>query len=271
MEGCMTIKEAAQKYIQGCDAKVHTPPMRLLAKAVMAGAMIALGANASSVAAHGIGDVGLSRLVSGCVFPVGLMMVVLLGAELFTGDCLAAMGVMDGKISLGSCARLLLLVYAGNFLGGVLVALLAVASGQMAYSGGLLGAYAIKVAVGKVNITFLQGLSSGMLCNVLVCAAVLMALCARDVPGKLLSCFFGIMLFVTAGYEHCVANMYYVPMGMLAAADPACRALAEEAYGITAESLTAASFLLKNLLPVTLGNILGGIGLVAAPIYWLNK
>lgn len=274
MEGFLTIREAAQKYIQGCGAKVHTPPLRLLLKAVMAGAMIALGAAASSVAAHGIADVGLSRLVSGCVFPVGLMMVVLLGAELFTGDCLAAMGVMDGKISLGSCARMLLVVYAGNFIGGVLVALLVYASGQMGYSGGMLGAYAIKVAVGKVNGTFLQGLASGTLCNVLVCAAVLMALCARDVPGKLLSCFFAIMLFVTAGYEHCVANMYYVPMGMLAAGDPALRAAAAEAYGLTAEQLaglTLPAFAMNNLLPVTLGNILGGVGLVAAPVYYLNK
>lgn len=274
MEGYMTIKEAAQKYIQGCDAKVHATPLRLLMKAVMAGAMIALGAAASSVAAHGIADVGLSRLVAGCVFPVGLMMVVLLGAELFTGDCLAAMAVMDGKISLGGCARLLLIVYAGNFIGGALVALLVAASGQMAYSGGLLGAYAIKVALGKVNITFLQGLTSGMLCNVLVCAGVLMALCARDVPGKLLSCFFAIMLFVTAGYEHCVANMYYVPMGMLAAGNPALRTAAAETYGLTAEQLAGLNlpaFLLNNLIPVTLGNILGGVGLVAAPVYYLNK
>lgn len=274
VEGFLTIGEAAEKYVQGCVPKVKTPPLRLLMKAVLAGGMIALGAAASSVAAHGIEDVGLSRLVAGCVFPVGLMMVILLGAELFTGDCLAAMGVLDGRISLGSCGKLLLIVYAGNFLGGVLVALLVAASGQLNYSGGLLGAYAIKLALGKVNITFAQGIASGVLCNVLVCAAVLMALCARDVTGKLLSCFFAIMLFVTAGYEHCVANMYYVPVGMLAAANPVYRTLAEEAYGITAESLsslTAVSFLLKNLLPVTLGNILGGAGAVAAPIYFLNK
>lgn len=274
VEGFLTIGEAAEKYIQGSIAKAKTPPLRLFAKAVMAGAMIALGAAASSVAAHGIADVGLSRLVAGCVFPVGLMMVVLLGAELFTGDCLVAMGVMDKRIRLGSYARLLLIVYLGNLAGAVLIALLTVWSGQLNYSGGMLGAYAIKVAVGKVNMTFAQGLTSSILCNVLVCAAVLMALCAKDVTGKLLSCFFAIMLFVTAGYEHCVANMYYIPVGMLALNNPAYRSLAAEAYGLGAEqlsSLNTLNFLVRNLLPVTLGNILGGVGLVAAPVYYLNR
>lgn len=274
MEGFLTIGEAAEKYIQGSAAKVQTPPLRLFAKAVMAGAMIALGAAASSVAAHSIGDVGLSRLVAGCVFPVGLMMVILLGAELFTGDCLVAMGVMDKRIRLGSCIRLLLLVYLGNLVGAVFIALLTAWSGQLNYSGGMLGAYAIKVAVGKVNMTFAQGLTSGMMCNVLVCAAVLMALCARDVAGKLLSCFFAIMLFVTAGYEHCVANMYYIPMGMLALGNPAYQTLAAEAYGLSATQLASLNlphFLVSNLLPVTLGNILGGVLLVATPVYYLNR
>lgn len=274
VEGFLTIGEAAEKYIQGSIAKAKTPSLRLLAKAVMAGAMIALGAATSSVAAHGIADVGLSRLAAGCVFPVGLMMVVLLGAELFTGDCLVTMGVMDKRIRLGSCVKLLLIVYLGNLAGAALIALLTVWSSQLNYSGSMLGAYAIKVAVGKVNMTFAQGLTSGILCNVLVCAAVLMALCAKDVTGKLLSCFFAIMLFVTAGYEHCVANMYYIPVGMLALNNPAYRSLAAEIYGLGAEqlsSLNTLNFLVRNLLPVTLGNILGGVGLVAAPVYYLNR
>lgn len=274
VEGFLTIGEAAGKYIQSSTAKVQTHPLRLFAKAVMAGAMIALGAAASSVAAHGIADVGLSRLVAGCVFPVGLMMVILLGAELFTGDCLVAMGVMDKRISLGRCARLLFLVYLGNLAGAVLIALLTAWSGQLNYSGGMLGAYAIKVAAGKVNMTFVQGLTSGILCNMLVCAAVLMALCSKDVAGKLLSCFFAIMLFVTAGYEHCVANMYYIPVGMLALGNPTYQALAAEAYGLGAAQLSSLNllhFFINNLLPVTLGNILGGVLFVAAPVYCLNQ
>lgn len=274
MEGFLTIGEAADKYIQGCPAKVQAPPLRLFAKAMMAGAMIALGAAASSVAAHGIADVGLSRLVAGCVFPVGLMMVILLGAELFTGDCLAAMGVMAGRIRPSSCVKLLLIVYLGNLAGAVLIALLTALSGQLNYSGGMLGAYAIKVALGKVNMTFAQGLSSGIMCNLLVCAAVLMALCAKDVAGKLLSCFFAIMLFVTAGYEHCVANMYYIPVGMLALGNPDYQALAAEAYDLGAAQLSSLNllrFFVSNLLPVTLGNILGGVLFVAAPVYYLNR
>lgn len=273
MEGCLTIRESIERYIGGCPAKVQTSALRLFFKAVLAGMMIALGACASSMAAHSITNAGVARLVAGAVFPVGLMMVVLTGAELFTGDCLASMAVMDGRCSLLRLIRLLVLVYLGNLAGGLLTAGLVVLSGQLDTSGGLLGAYTIKVALGKVNLSFAQGVASGILCNILVCIAVIMALCARNVSGKLLSCFFAVMLFVTAGFEHCVANMYYIPAGMLAMTRPTCVSAAA-AWGITPQQLTVLtpmSFILKNLLPVTLGNLIGGILCVAAPLYHLNK
>ena len=273
MEGYLTIKEVAEKYIEGCQTKIQMPTKRLIGKSIMAGMMIAMGAGISSVAAHTIPDVGMARLAAAVVFPVGLMMVILMGAELFTGDCLVAMSVFDGKQKIRNCAKLLLFVYLGNFVGAALTALLISMSGQWDYSSGMLGAYTIKVAIGKVNISFAQGIISGILCNILVCAAVLMAMCAKDITGKLLASFFVIMLFVTGGFEHCVANMYYITAGLLAECNPQYVELAKEAYGFSQEylgTLNVENYFVKNLLPVTIGNIIGGAFCVGVPVYYLN-
>ena len=273
MEGHYTIKEATGKYIDACKAKAQKSAGRILGNAVMAGMMIAMGAAISSVAAHTVKDVGLARLAAAVVFPVGLMMVVMLGAELFTGDCLFVTSVLDKKQRLADYAKLLVIVYIGNFIGAALTAWFISMSGQWDYSAGMLGAYTIKVAVGKVNISFLQGIVSGILCNILVCGAVLMAFCAKDVTGKLLVCFFVIMLFVTGGFEHCVANMYYITAGLMANADPEYANLAMETYGFCAEyleTLNLKNYLLANLLPVTIGNIIGGAVCVGFPMYYWN-
>ena len=273
MEGFLSIKEAIEKYIAGCQAKVEMSKENRMAKSVLAGTLIGMGAAASSVAAHTITDVGVARLAAALVFPVGLMMVILLGAELFTGDCLMAMSVSDGKQSLKEIIHVLVSVYLGNFIGAAMVAVLIVASGQLNYSGGMLGAYTIKVAMGKINISFVEGVTSGLLCNVLVCAAVLMAICAKDVTGKLIAIFFTIMLFVTAGFEHCVANMYYITAGLLAKWNPSYVTLAMEQYGYGLEQMQELNlyhFLITNLVPVTIGNILGGIVFLGLPLYYMN-
>ncbi len=262
-----SVKEDVQKYIDGCKTKMNVRTHKVFGRAILAGMMIAFGASASNVAAHAVTNVGLSRLVAGCVFPVGLMMVVLLGAELFTGDCLMAMGNAEGTCTILDLCKFLLVVYVGNFAGSVLLAIVNVISGQLNYSSGLLGAYTIKVAMGKVNLSFGQALCSGILCNILVCAAVLMAMCARDIVGKLFACFFTIMLFVVAGYEHCVANMYYIPAGLIASKNANYAQIAMDTYGYTADQLASLNlygFFVKNLVPVTIGNIIGGavLGLI---------
>lgn len=273
MESMLGIKEVIEKYIEGCQGKVQMSTGRMLDKAVLAGAMIAMGAAGSSVAAHTVPDVGMARLAAAVVFPMGLMMVMLLGAELFTGDCLVAMSGFDGKQKIGSIIRVLVLVYSGNFVGATLLAGFVSMSGQWEYSGGMLGAYTIKVAMGKVGITFSEGVVSGILCNILVCGAVLMAMCAKDVAGKLLAIFFMIMLFVTAGFEHCVANMYYITAGMLAMKNPEYVELAMSTYGYTIQQLNqlnSFNYILLNLLPVTIGNILGGVIFTGVPLFYLN-
>ena len=149
-----SVKEDVQKYIDGCKTKMNVRTHKVFGRAILAGMMIAFGASASNVAAHAVTIVGLSRLVAGCVFPVGLMMVVLLGAELFTGDCLMAMGNAEGACTILDLIKFLFVVYVGNFVGSILLAVVNVISGQLNYSAGLLGAYTIKVAMVKVTKSF---------------------------------------------------------------------------------------------------------------------
>lgn len=269
-----TIKEALGNYIKGCEGKVKFTITDLMIKAMLAGMMIAFGAAGSSVAAHAIPNVGVARLVAGCVFPVGLMMVILTGAELFTGDCMMAMGCYEKRFSVAKLVKVLVLVYVGNLIGSVALAAGIYYSGQLNYSAGLLGAYTIKVALGKCTLSFGTALVSGILCNILVCAAVLLAACAKDVIGKLFSAFFVIMLFVTCGFEHCVANMYYIPAGLMAKLNPDYVAVAIEQYGLDAaaiEKLNLYNFFITNQIPVTIGNILGGMVFVGLALWYVNR
>ena len=239
-------------------AERSIPQMILLG--IMAGAFIALGGATSNVAVHGIKDVGLSRALAGAIFPVGLMLIVFVGGELFTGNCLISMAVLDKKTSIGKMIRNLVIVYFSNLLGALIIDYLIFFSGELNYSGGGLGAYTIKVAIAKINISPVAGVTSGILCNMLVCLAILAAGAAKDITGKVWAIFFPIWAFVIGGFEHCVANMFYIPGGMLAASNPDYVAKAEELYGITAEqcaSLTVAGSL-NNFIPVTIGNIIGG-------------
>ncbi len=247
-------------------------PMILLG--IFAGMFIACGASASSVAMHAISNVGLARLIAGCVFPVGLMMIVFVGGELFTGDCLMIMGCLHREFSVVRMFRVLLVVFLSNFLGAAGFAYLVSATTQFGFSGDLMGAFTIKVAMGKLTLSFGSAFVSGILCNVFVCVAVLMAAAAKDVAGKVLAIFFPILGFVVSGYEHCVANMYYIPAGIFAATNDACRQAAEAAYGYSAlqlESLNWSNFLIANLLPVTLGNIVGGMVFVGLPLYLIHR
>lgn len=260
--------------IYAAEGKTELPLYRMILLGIFAGMFIACGASASSVAMHAISNVGLARLVAGCVFPIGLMMIVFVGGELFTGDCLMIMGCMHGNFSVWSMVKVLILVWLSNLAGSVLFAAMVNASTQYNYTGGLLGAFTIKVAMGKLGMSFGVAFISGILCNFFVCIAVLMAAAAKDIAGKVWAIFFPIMAFVVSGYEHCVANMYYIPAGIFAASNAAYVEAAQTAYGYTAEQLAAlnwSNFFVKNLVPVTLGNIVGGMVFVGLPLYLIHK
>lgn len=272
MDGFKNIEQVVEDYITGCAGKINCTLPKLIIKAVLAGAMIALGASAGNVASHAISNIGLARVASAVVFPVGLMMIVLTGGELFTGDCLMFMSFMTKKQKLLQIIKVLTLVFLGNLIGASLIAGGAFFSHQFDYSSGLLGAYTIKVALGKINMPFWSALVSGILCNILVCAAIIMAGSAKDVTGKLTAIFFVIMLFVVEGFEHCVANMYYITAGLLAKNNPSYVKAAMENYGLTSEklqTLNIQNYFVKNLLPVTIGNIIGGAICLGLPLVYL--
>lgn len=262
-------------YENGTAAKAVKPVAKIFVAAIMAGMFIAFGGSSSNVAVFGIENVGLARTLAGCIFPVGLMLIVLVGGELFTGNCMMIGGVMTGRIKAIQMIRVLVTVYLGNLVGSLIVSFLAYYSGQWKYGAGALGAYTIKVAFGKLNLSFGTAVASGILCNILVCVAVLMASASKDAVGKIFGCFFPIWAFVIAGYEHCVANMYYIPAGIIAAMDPAFAQKAMELYGYTAEDLAMlnpVNMIVNNLIPVTIGNIIGGMLFVAVPyVYLYNK
>lgn len=267
--GFQTITEVIEQNIQNGIKKTNLTTKKLILLGIAAGFFIGIGAEASSLAMHGISNVGLARTVAGAVFPIGLMLIVLLGGELFTGNCLISMAVYDKKAKLKGMIRNLTIVYISNFIGAALMAWMINNCGQLNFSDGGAGAFTIKVALGKVGIDPMQAIVSGILCNVLVCLAIFMAATAKDVAGKCIAIFFPIFVFVISGFEHCVANMYYIPAGIFAAQNPLYVAKATELYGITAEQLSGLNFgtIFSNLIPVTIGNIIGGMVFVGL-LYW---
>ena len=269
-----TPPEYVEAYINASVAKAYMPTGKLFLMGMMAGAFVAIGAASASAASHALTNIGVAKALAGIVFPIGLMMIIFIGGELFTGDTMMLMGAMHKQFTYQRLLRTLFWVYLSNLNGAVLISFLVVNSGQYAYSANGLGAYTIKVAVDKCNGSFTSLLISGILCNVLVCVAVLMSMAAKDVTGKVFGFLFPIFAFVIAGYEHCVANMYYIPAGMQAARNEVYVNKAMELYGLTAEqiaSVNVPNFLIGNLLPVTIGNIIGGMLFISAPLYILHK
>lgn len=260
--------------MKAAQAKVKYPLYKLVLLGIMAGMFVGFGAAASSTAMHGIADIGVARLVAGCIFPVGLMMIIFVGGELITSNCLMISGVIDKKYSVLDMIKVLGVLYLSNFVGSIIVALLVYYSGIMNYSGGAAGAFAINVAYAKANVAPGAAICSGILCNILVCVAALMATAAKDIAGKTWAIFFPIFAFVICGFEHCVANMYYLTVGLLASGNADYVAKAEEIYGLTEASLNESLNLfgfISNQIPVTIGNILGGMVFVALPLYAIHK
>ena len=258
--------EMARRAEEIGAAKVAMDRGRLVALAVLAGAFIAFGAIFATVALAGAGAApwGATRVLAGLVFSVGLILVVVGGAELFTGNNLIVMAWAGGRVGTLAMLGNWALVYAGNFVGGLGVALAAYGARLHEAGGGAVGATALGIAAAKLQLGFVQAVLLGILCNVLVCLAVWLAYSARSTTDRMLVVVPPIAAFVAAGFEHSVANMYFVPFALfLAALDPGFLA----AQGLDARALTWSGFLARNLVPVTLGNVIGGALLVGG-VYW---
>lgn len=246
-------------------AKTTSPWFSVFVLGILAGAYIGFGGLLSSTVTFDLTSMGIGfkKLVSGATFSLGLMLVVIAGAELFTGNNLMISSVITGKISFSKMLKRWGLVYVANFIGSIILALLFIYSGLWKTGGEALGATAINVAVGKVNLDFMEALIRAIGCNWMVCLAVWMALAARQTIGKIFAIFFPIMGFVAIGFEHCIANMYFIPVGLLL---PVLTNITVPA-GVDMASLTWGAFFIDNLLPVTIGNIIGGAVFVGMS-YW---
>ncbi len=246
--------------------KARTDTVTLFALAVLAGAFIALGGLFATVVMSGDGSMpyGVMRLLGGLVFSLGLVLVIVGGAQLFTGDALMVMAWASRRLTTGEMLRVWTVVWVGNFAGALGTALLVFLSGQYAFGHGAVGATALYFATAKSGLPVMQAFFLGILCNVLVCLAVWLALGARSVTDKILSIVLPVSAFVAAGFEHCVANMYFVPLGLLIErwAPESFRADLTQSF----PPIDPAHFLL-NLGAVTLGNWIGGALLVGA-MYW---
>jgi formate transporter len=260
-------QEMAEKAVSIGVRKAALSFLSMFALALLAGAFISLGAMFATTTAAASSSLpyGVARLLVGVTFCLGLILVVVAGAELFTGNNLIVMAWASRKISTRALLRNWLIVYLGNFLGSLGTAALIFLGRQYTAGAGAVGEAALNTALGKVSLGFGQALALGIMCNALVCLAIWLTYSARSVADKILAILFPISAFVAAGFEHSVANMYFIPYALLIKTFDPAFALAHK---IDLASLTWGAFFLKNLLPVTLGNILGGSLLVAA-MYWI--
>jgi formate transporter len=271
MSGQITIdafvpREMAERMEDVGVKKAQLDFWSMFVLAVLAGFFIGLGAEFYTLVAtdNGLGF-GLSKLVGGLVFSLGLILVIIAGAELFTGNNLIVIAWVSGKLTLAQVMRNWLIVYLGNLVGSLGTAMLVYLTDQWTFAGYRVGATALAIANGKVNLTFVQGVARGILCNALVCLAVWLCMSGRSVTDKILAIVFPITAFVASGFEHSIANMYFVPIGLLLKGEPQVLAAA----GVTAADLSRLDWVgfLRNLLSVTTGNIFGGVFMVAA-VYW---
>ncbi len=252
-----------------CKSKAKLNFLSLSMLAILAGSFIALGAEFYTIATFDSNlSIGLTRLIGGLTFSLGLILVIVGGAELFTGNCLIMMGIASRVVTFKQMFKNWSVCYIGNFIGSIIIVYLIYYTNLWQLKENLLGASAAMIAVNKVNLTFVEGFTRGILCNALVCLAVWLCFSARTVISKIAAIIFPITAFVASGFEHGIANMYFIPMGLLVKDNPAViSALLKINPGADMSNLNLLGFL-GNLLSVTTGNIVGGAVMVGVA-YWI--
>lgn len=261
--------EMARKAEQIGVEKADQEILLTTALAVLAGAFIAFGAIFATLVTSGSDlSYGLTKLMAGLAFSLGLILVVIGGAELFTGNNLLTMAWAGRKVSLRQMLHNWLIVYFGNMLGAFSIVVLIFYSGHYLFGNGITGDNILNIAEAKCQLGFMQAIVLGILCNILVCLAIWLCYSARTTQGKILSIIFPITAFVAAGFEHSVANMYFIPMGLMlkSKADPMLWKLLDTSPA-QYEALNLHNYLINNLLPVSIGNIIGGAVFVGLA-YW---
>lgn len=250
--------EVARNFVEIGIHKVRLSAFKMVVLGIFAGLFIGFAGIASTTASATVENPSVAKLLGACVFPAGMAMVLVAGSELFTGNNLIIISLLEQKVRLRDMLKNWLFVFIGNFIGAAFVAVLVVYGHTPDLFGGVLAQKMVAAAASRTSQTFTEALLRGILCNILVCIAVWAAFAAKQVPGKLLMSFWPVMLFVLCGFEHSIADIYFGVAGILTASE----------YGIEAAGLNWGSFLFRNLLPVTLGNIVGGAGIVGYG-YWV--
>ena len=267
----LTPAEVAEYTLNAGIKKATTPTKKVLVSAFLAGMYIALGALGSIAASYNLlanpATYGLGKMVAGLMFPAGLVLILIAGGDLFTSNILITLAALKKKVSWGQAGKNWALVWIGNLIGAAFAAALVANSGVFDWSNGLYGGVVIKNAVGKTNIGFMAAVASGVVCNLLVCATVWASYAAKNVSGKVIMGWLGIFVFVCIGVEHVVANMGYLLAGLMVKLNPMYLEAAHKTLADVA-NLNIGNILLHNFLPVTIGNILGGM-IIAASYYFL--
>lgn len=251
--------EIARNYVTVSIHKTKLSAFKMIILGIFAGMFIGFAGIASTTAAGTIANPSVAKLVGAIVFPSGMAMVLIAGSELFTGNTLMVLAVLEKEIPLFKMLKNWFFVFIGNFIGAALVAGLVVYGHTPDLFSGKLAESIVAAGAARCNLTFPESMIRGILCNILVCIAVWMSFAAKKVSGKLMTSFWPVMLFVLCGFEHSIADMYFGCAALLAGAE----------YGIQADGLTVFNFLFYNILPVTIGNIIGGAGIVGCG-YWLG-
>lgn len=249
--------EIAKNYVEVGVHKSNLSIFKMILLGFFAGMFIGFAGIAATTASSTIAVPSVAKLVGALVFPAGMAMVLVAGSELFTGNNLIILAVLAGKTSVGKMLKNWFFVYLGNFLGAAFVAVLVVYGHTPDLFQGVLAAAIVNAAKARTDLSVADAFVRGILCNILVCIAIWMSFAAKRVSGKLMTSFWPVMLFVLCGFEHCIADIYFGVAGLLTASE----------YQIAAEGLTWFHFLLKSLLPITLGNLVGGAGIVGCGYY----
>ena len=247
--------------------KISYPWLKSFVLAILGGAFIAFGGLLCSIVGAGAtgAPYGLIRLLMGIVFSLGLILVVISGAELFTGSTIVSVAVVNKKANLFQLIKNWSTVYLGNFVGAIIIVLLVFFGKQYTFGNGVVGINFLNTAMSKIHHTFGETVSLGILCNLLVCLAIWLSYSTKTISGKIMAIIFPVTAFVAAGFEHSVANMFFIPMAwIIKNFDSSFTA------NINLADLTVNSFLLKNLLPSTIGNIIGGMA-VWLTFNWIHK
>ncbi|HOJ31414.1 MAG TPA: formate/nitrite transporter family protein [bacterium] len=266
--GYLSPSEIACAIVESSKKKVKLPFLPMVILGFLAGVYIAFGAQLYTIVTHDLSKYlgcGFSKFLGGSVFSVGLMLVVIAGAELFTGNCLILTGVLTRDVKTREMLISWLIVYFANFVGSVFLAAMIYHSAQWKFNDMGVGAAMISTALAKVNLTFPEAFYRAIACNWLVCLAVVLGMAGKDTVSKIFGIYFPIMAFVASGFEHSVANMCFIPAALFVKGNVV---LFNADLARAKDILTWGNFIIKNLIPVTLGNIVGGAIFVGTAYYF---